>query len=148
MGVVPGQHKDQVLEVTCTQLGYNRERIISYCIAFDKFHLYLIGNKIIVFTDHSVIKYLLAKKDTKPRLIWWVLLLKEFELDINNKKGSENVVVGHLSRLELVDNICCQTYPLVITSQMSNYLQYVIISLHGILNYILMNGFPLDLAYQ
>ena len=69
-------------------------------LAFDKFRPYLIGNKVIVFTDHSAIKYLMTKKDAKPRITQWVLLLQEFDVEIRDKKGSKNMVVDHLSRLE------------------------------------------------
>ncbi|XP_073017924.1 uncharacterized protein [Primulina eburnea] len=64
---------------------------------------YLIGTKEIVFTDHAAIRYLFAKKDAKPRLIRWILLSQEFDFEVKDKKGSENQVADHLSRLELED---------------------------------------------
>ena len=84
------------------QLNYatTEKELLVVVFAFDKFRPYLIGNKVIVFTDHSAIKYLMTKKDAKPRLIRWVLLLQEFDVKIRDKKGSENMVDDHLSRLE------------------------------------------------
>ena len=65
----------------------------------DKFRSYLVGSPIVVFSDHAALKYLLSKKDAKPRLIWWILLLQEFAITIRDKRGVENVVADHLSRL-------------------------------------------------
>jgi hypothetical protein len=53
-----------------------------------KFRSYLVGTKVILYTDHAALKYLLTKKDAKPRLIRWILLLQEFDLKIRDKKGS------------------------------------------------------------
>ena len=55
------------------------------------------GSFIVIFTDHSALKYLL----TKARLIRWVLLLQEFNFQIKDKKGVENVVANHLSSLTI-----------------------------------------------
>ncbi|CAM8997041.1 unnamed protein product [Rhodiola kirilowii] len=77
------------------------KEMMAIVYAFEKFRQYLIGSKTIVYTDHAAIKYLLSKKDSKPRLIPWVLLLQEFDIDIRDKKGAENLVADHLSRLEL-----------------------------------------------
>ncbi|RVW90223.1 Retrovirus-related Pol polyprotein from transposon 297 [Vitis vinifera] len=79
------------------------KELLAVVFALDKFRAYL-GSFIIVFTDHSALKYLLTKQDAKARLIRWILLLQEFDLQIRDKKGVENVVADHLSRLAIAHN--------------------------------------------
>nr|GFA74743.1 reverse transcriptase domain-containing protein [Tanacetum cinerariifolium] len=57
-------------------------------------------NKCTVHTDHSALKYLFAKKDAKARLLRWVLRLQEFDFDVLDTKGAENLAADQLSRLE------------------------------------------------
>ncbi|GJS34399.1 reverse transcriptase domain-containing protein [Tanacetum coccineum] len=71
--------------------------------SFDKFRPYLVLLKIVVYIDHSALKYLFSKQDAKPRLIRWVLLLQGFDIEIKDKRGAENLAVDHLSRLENLD---------------------------------------------
>ena len=79
VGVVLGQRKDKRLHVIYyarrtlneSQLIYatTEKELLDVVFAIDKFHSYLVGAKIIVYTDHAAIRYLLSKKDTKPRLV-------------------------------------------------------------------------------
>ena len=69
--------------------------------ALDTFRAYLVGSDIVIFTDHSALKYLMTKQNVKARLIRWVLLLQEFNLQIKDKKGVENIVADNLSRLTI-----------------------------------------------
>nr|GFA96328.1 reverse transcriptase domain-containing protein [Tanacetum cinerariifolium] len=57
-------------------------------------------NKSIVYTDHSALKYLFAKKDAKACLLRWILLLQEFDFKVIDTRGAENYAADHLSFLE------------------------------------------------
>jgi hypothetical protein len=67
--------------------------------SFENFRSYITNSKVIIYTDHTAIKYLLAKKNAKLRLICWILLLQEFDANIRDKKEIEYVVADHLSRM-------------------------------------------------
>ncbi|RDY08540.1 Retrovirus-related Pol polyprotein from transposon 17.6, partial [Mucuna pruriens] len=83
------------------QINYTttEKELLAIVFALDKFHSYLLGSKVIIFSDHTALKYLLKKPDTKPRLIQWMPLLQEFDLEIRNKKGTDNAFPLEASQL-------------------------------------------------
>ncbi|CAN6560246.1 unnamed protein product [Malus baccata var. baccata] len=109
IGSVLGQRKNKQRHVIYyasrtlndAQLNYSttEKELLGVVFALDKFRSYLLGTKVIIFTDHAAFKYLLTKKKAKPRLIRWMLLLQEFDIEIRDTKGVENVVADHLSRM-------------------------------------------------
>jgi hypothetical protein len=92
--------------LTRPQLNYTtmEKELLAMVFAIEKFRSFFLGTKVIVYTNHAALKYLLTKKDAKPCLIRWILLLQEFDLEIRYKKGVENSVAVHLSRLQFEES--------------------------------------------
>jgi hypothetical protein len=96
-GAVLGQRKEGRVHaiyyasktLSGAQLNYatTEKELLVVVFAFEKFRSYIVNSKVIVYTDHAAIKYLLAKKEAKPCLIRWILLLHEFDVEINDKRG-------------------------------------------------------------
>ena len=109
IGAVLGQREDKKAFVIyyanktldSAQANYTTTEIEFLVVVFalEKFRSYIIGSPVTIFTDHAALKYLHSKQDTKPRLTRWILLCQEFNLTIKDKKGVENMVADHLSRL-------------------------------------------------
>ncbi|KAG7594128.1 Ribonuclease H-like superfamily [Arabidopsis thaliana x Arabidopsis arenosa] len=115
IGAVLGQKIDKKLHVIYyasrtmddAQVRYatTEKELLAVVFAFEKFRSYLVGSKVTVYTDHAALRHIYAKKDTKPRLLRWILLLQEFDMEIVDKKGIENGVADHLSRMRIEDEV-------------------------------------------
>ena len=104
VGAVLGQRMDKKLHAmyyaskTLDDAQKNYATTEKELFAVEKFRNYLVGSKVIVHTDHPALKYLMNKKDAKPRLLRWILLIQEFNIEVRDKKDIENGVADHLSR--------------------------------------------------
>ncbi|XP_028805003.1 uncharacterized protein LOC114759930 [Neltuma alba] len=93
----------------------------------DKFRPYLLASKVVVFTDHAAVKFLFGKPHTKPRLLRWVFLLQEFDIEIKDRSGVENHVTDHLSRLPIGTkgvsdpNLICDEFPTAILCSIASH---------------------------
>lgn len=114
VGAIFGQRKDKKAHVVYyashtlndARVNYTttEKELLAIVFSLDKFRSYIVGSQVTIFTDHAALKYLLAKKEAKPCLLRWILLLQEFDLSIRDKKGVENVVADHLSCLNNLMN--------------------------------------------
>jgi hypothetical protein len=113
IGAMLGQSKDKKhyaisytsKTLTGPQLNYSTtEKELAMVFAIENFRSYLVGAKVIIYTDYVALKYLLTEKDAKACLIRWILLLQEFDLEIRDKMGVANSMADHLSRLQFEES--------------------------------------------
>nr|GFC01268.1 reverse transcriptase domain-containing protein [Tanacetum cinerariifolium] len=96
----PIHYASKTMNQAETNYTTTEKEMLVVVYAFEKLRSYLIMNKSIVYTDHSALKYLFAKKDAKARLLRWILVLQEFDFKVIDTRGAENYTADHLSRLE------------------------------------------------
>nr|GEV98287.1 DNA-directed DNA polymerase [Tanacetum cinerariifolium] len=82
----PIQYASKIITEAESNYTTMEKEMLAVVYAFEKFRSYLIMNKSIMYTDHSAFKYLFAKKDSKARLLRWVLLLQEFTFKVIDTK--------------------------------------------------------------
>ncbi|GJW10486.1 reverse transcriptase domain-containing protein [Tanacetum coccineum] len=126
-----------------------KKELMDVVFAFDKFRPYLILSKTVVYTDHSTLRHLFKKQDAKPRLIRWIMLLQEFDIEIKEKKGIENVAADHLSRIEndetsddseVNDNFPGKTFMEITTRDIPWFVDFA--------NYLVGDIIPKGMMYQ
>ncbi|CAB1184535.1 unnamed protein product [Spirodela intermedia] len=83
------------------QMNYTttEKELLAVVYALEKFRPYILGSKIVIYTDHAALKYLFSKKEVKPRLIRWVLLLQERSFDQTVRIGGTSFQM-HYGRIE------------------------------------------------
>jgi len=89
-------YASRTLDATQANYTTTEKELLVIVFALEKFCSYLLGTRVIVYTDHAALNYLLKKAESKPRLIRWVLWLQEFDLEIRDQSGAQNLVADHL----------------------------------------------------
>ena len=66
----------------------------------NKFWHYLLGKKFIFHVDHTALLYLVSKQALTGKLARWMLLLQEFDFDIQHRSDTQHAVTDYLSRID------------------------------------------------
>ena len=93
-------YASRTLDVAQANYTTIEKELLAIVFALVKFRSYFLGTRVIVYTDHATLKYLLKKSKSKPRLIRRMFWLQEIDLEIRDRSGAQNLVGDHLSRIE------------------------------------------------
>jgi hypothetical protein len=114
IGVVLGQEEDKKpyaiyfisKNISPAKLNYivTEKEFLAVIHAINKFCHYITGYPIILYTDHSTIRYLANKPITNGWVTRWLLLLQEFDITIKDRPGRQNLVADFLSRIPKTDD--------------------------------------------
>nr|KAJ0200809.1 hypothetical protein LSAT_V11C600336230 [Lactuca sativa] len=150
IGVILGQkegkasqviyYASKTLDNALANYSTTEKELLAIVFALEKFRQYLLGTKVIVYSEHAALKYLMTKKDAKPWLIWWIILLQEFDLEIKEKSGAKNLVADHLSRLNIGDS-----FSPILDEFSDEHLLYISNTIpwyFDIVNYLVMKEIP------
>eukprot|EP00253_Pinus_taeda_P007202 PITA_07202 len=109
IGAVLGQEEDKKpyaiyyisKNLSSAELNYTltEKEFLVVIHAVNKFRHYITGYSVVLYTDHSAIKYLANKPITNARITRWLILLQEFDITIKDRPGKENPVADFLSRI-------------------------------------------------
>ncbi|GKB44077.1 reverse transcriptase domain-containing protein, partial [Tanacetum coccineum] len=140
---------DMIEESVEQNYTITEKELMAVVFAFDKFRSYMVLSKTIVHTDHSALRHLFKKQDAKPCLIHWILLLQEFDIEIKDRKSTENVAADHLSRIkkeetsddsEVDDNFLGETLMEINTEDEPWFADFA--------NYLVSDIIPKGMTYQ
>nr|GEW89316.1 hypothetical protein [Tanacetum cinerariifolium] len=123
-------------------------KVSEACLEVDKAKIDIIS-KLPPPTNINALRNLFKKQDAKPRLICWILLLQEFEIEIKDRNGTENVAADHLSIIkkeetsddsEVNDNFPGETLMEINTEDDSWFADFA--------NYLVRDIIPKGMTYQ
>lgn len=90
--------------ISPSELNYTitEKELLAVVHAISKFRHYITSYENFVHTDHSAIIFFMNKPITNGRITRWLLLLQEFNINLIDRPGRDNLAADFLSRMNVV----------------------------------------------